>query len=203
MALALGRRLAILVIAATTGVANAAPAVESDIETLVAKRCARCHGATGQSSDPDFPKLAGQNADYLVRQLFNFKSRARKSLKMEPRVAGLSGNEMERLAAYFSSQRLIPAITSEQALVEEGRVFYFRGNPDKGISACAVCHGPKGRGGQMLPRLAGQHAEYLERQLRGFIERSRTTDQTLMHSVATKMTDDDIRAVSYFLSGFE
>ena len=79
----------------------------------------------------------------------------------------------------------------------------MKGNPAREIPASAVCHGPTARGGQMLPRLAGQHADYIELQLRRFIAHSRTTDQTLMHSVASKMTDAEIRAVSYFLSGLD
>lgn len=203
MTLAIGRNLAILAVLAICGFANAATTTEKRVGDIVGKRCATCHGPTGQSSNSQFPKLAGQNADYLVRQMFNYKSRARKSLIMEAQVTKLSGNDIEHLARHFSSQPLIPASTPDEALREAGRALYLRGNPDNGVSACAVCHGPKGRGGQLLPRLAGQHAEYLEMQLRRFIERSRTTDQTLMHSVASKMSHAEIRAVSYFLSGFD
>lgn len=198
-----GTKLAVLAVAAACGLANATTPAEKRIGGIVSKRCATCHGLTGQSSNSQFPKLTGQNADYLIRQLFNFKSRARKSSVMEPQVAHLSGNDIEQLASYFSSQRLIPDATPDPALTAAGRSVYMQGNPASGITACAVCHGPRARGGQLLPRLAGQHAEYIETQLRRYIERSRTTDQTLMHSVASKMTDVEIRSVSYFLSGFD
>jgi cytochrome c553 len=135
--------------------------------------------------------------------MFNFKSQARKSNEMEKEMAGLTGNDIEELANYFSLQQLIPTPRQDKSLSEAGRSLYMSGDPDRGISACAVCHGPKARGGKLLPRLAGQHAKYLELQLRHFLEHSRTTDQTLMHSVASKMTDEEILAVSYFLSGLD
>lgn len=202
MRLALKWMMAVLAVVATCSAASAATSSKR-INDIVNTRCSTCHGPTGQSSNAEFPKLAGQNADYLIRQMFNFKSRARKSNEMEKEMAGLSGNDIEELANYFSLQQLIPVPRQDKALIEAGRSFYMAGDPNRGISACAVCHGPKARGGKLLPRLAGQHAKYLELQLRHFLEQSRTTDQTLMHSVASKMTDDEILAVSYFLSGLD
>lgn len=202
MRLALIWMMAVLAVVATCSAASAATSSKR-INDIVNTRCSTCHGPTGQSSNAEFPKLAGQNADYLIRQMFNFKSRARKSNEMEKEMAGLSGNDIEELANYFSRQQLIPVPRQDKALSEAGRSLYMAGDPDRGISACAVCHGPKARGGKLLPRLAGQHAKYLELQLRHFLEQSRTTDQTLMHSVASKMTDDEIMAVSYFLSGLD
>lgn len=202
MMLALKWKMAILAVAATCSAASATTSSKR-INDIVNTRCSTCHGATGQSSNAEFPKLAGQNADYLIRQMFNFKSLARKSNEMEKEMAGLSGNDIEELANYFSLQQLVPVPRQDKALIEAGRNIYMAGDPDRGISACAVCHGPKARGGKLLPRLAGQHAKYLELQLRHFLEQSRTTDQTLMHSVASKMTDDEILAVSYFLSGLD
>lgn len=202
MRLALKWMMAVLAVVATCSAASAVTSSKR-INDIVNTRCSTCHGPTGQSSNAEFPKLAGQNADYLIRQMFNFKSRARKSNEMEKEMAGLSGNDIEELANYFSLQQLIPVPRQDKALIEAGRSFYMAGDPNRGISACAVCHGPKARGGKLLPRLAGQHAKYLELQLRHFLEQSRTTDQTLMHSVASKMTDDEILAVSYFLSGLD
>ena len=202
MRLALKWMMALLAVAATCSAASAATSSKR-INDIVNTRCSTCHGPTGQSSNAEFPKLAGQNADYLIRQMFNFKSQARKSNEMEKEMTGLSGNDIEELANYFSLQQLVPVPRQDKALSEAGRSVYMSGDPDRGISACAVCHGPKARGGKLLPRLAGQHAKYLELQLRHFLEQSRTTDQTLMHSVASKMTNDEIWAVSYFLSGLD
>jgi cytochrome c553 len=203
MRLGLACKLVILAFAAAHGSAGAMATEAERIGAIAVERCSTCHGPSGQGSNSLFPKLSGQNAAYLIQQMFNFKSGARKSTVMAPQLADLTGNDIVELAHHFSRQQLIPDPTPDQALTEAGRSLYMQGNPQTGVSACAACHGPKARGGQMLPRLAGQHAEYLETQLRHFIERSRTTDQTLMHSVASKMTGDELRAVSYFLSGLD
>ena len=170
---------------------------------IARERCGTCHGPGGQGSNPQFPKLSGQNPKYLVQQMFNFKSGARQSIVMEPQLADLSGDDIEQLAAHFSRETLIPNKTPNVALAAAGKKLFLEGNTELGVSACATCHGSQGRGGLMLPRLAGQHAEYLEIQLKRFAERSRTTDQLLMHSIASRMSDQEIRAVSYFLSGLE
>ncbi|MBI5109728.1 MAG: cytochrome c4 [Rhodocyclales bacterium] len=191
-----------LVAIAVTNIASANTGAER-IEAIAHERCEACHGQGGQGNNAMFPKLSGQNANYLVQQMFNFKSGARRSSVMEPQLADLSGDDIVQLARYFSIRALKPIPANDAPLATQGRHIYMQGNPASGVAACYVCHGPTARGGHMLPRLAGQHADYLELQLRRFIERSRTTDQTLMHSVATKMTDQEIRAVSHFLSGLD
>ena len=179
-------------------------ALASDrVKELVTRRCSECHGPNGQSSNGNFPKLAGQNAEYLLRQMFNFSSGARSSTVMVPQLSDLTGDDMVSLANHFSSQKLAPEPLVDKALATAGRKLYLEGNPLTGITACASCHGPTARGAQMLPRMAGQHAEYLELQLRRFIAQSRTTDRMLMHSVASRMTDAEIRSTAYFLSVLE
>ncbi len=202
MRITLGTSSLLLLALATTHLGAATPGPDR-IEKIASERCESCHGQGGQGNNAMFPKLSGQNANYLVQQMFNFKSGARRSSVMEPQLADLSGDDIVQLARYFSIRPLKPTPDVDSRLNAEGRAIYMQGNPASGVAACYVCHGPTARGGQMLPRLAGQHAEYLELQLRRFIERSRTTDQTLMHSVASKMTDQEIRAVSHFLSGLD
>lgn len=199
----LGWKLALVAVTATCSVAVAAATLSKRISDIIGTRCSTCHGTSGQSSNVDFPKLAGQNADYLVRQMFNFKSHARKSEEMDKQMADLSGNDIEAVAHYYSLQQLVPVPKQDAELNDAGRMIYMLGGPERGISACAVCHGPRARGGKLLPRLAGQHARYIAVQLSRFADQSRTTDQTLMHSVASKLTEDEIRAVSYFLSGLD
>jgi len=194
------RYLALLSLAAC-GLAMAETGITPRIEKIAAERCEACHGHDGQGNNAMFPKLGGQNETYLVQQMFNFKSGARRSSVMEPQLADLSGDDISQLAKRFSSRTLVAVANPDNPLKTRGRTLYLEGNPANGVAACYVCHGTAARGGQMLPRLAGQHADYLELQLRRFIERSRTTDQTLMHSVASRMTDEEIRAVSYYLSG--
>jgi cytochrome c553 len=189
--------------AATCGFALATEPLSQRIRDIADQRCGACHGPTGQGANARYPKLSGQNAEYLAQQMFNFKSGARKSIIMSPQLADLSGGDMTQLSQYFASQRLVPGRTDKQTLMEAGRRIFVQGNPASGVTACSVCHGPTARGGQMLPRLAGQHAEYLETQLRHYVERSRTTDQPMMHSVASHLSDAEIYAVSYFLSGLD
>ena len=186
----------------TIAVQDGAQASER-IRDLVTRRCGECHGPNGQGSNGTFPKLAGQNPEYLLRQMFNFSSGARSSTVMAPQLADLTGNDLVGLADHFSALTLRPEPVEDKALAESGRTIYLNGNPKTGLTPCASCHGPAARGAQMLPRLAGQHAEYLELQLRRFISQARTTDRMLMHSVASRMTDEEIRSTAYFLSVLE
>lgn len=194
-------KIAAVLIAGAALVAEAAP--DRPPEAIVRQRCQKCHGLDGRSSDPDYPKLAGQNADYLTRQLANFKTGVRHSKLMEPRVADLSGGEMRALALYFSAKTLEPAPAADPALVERGRRIYFAGSPANSVTACTTCHGPEGRGALYLPRLAGQHPQYLARQLRAFRDYSRKSPNMVMHTVVENITDPEIDAVAQFLGAME
>lgn len=187
---------AILVAAFSSGVeaADRAP------EHIVAERCRNCHGPEGRSSNPDFPKLAGQNADYLTRQLANFKTGVRTSEPMQQEVARLTGGEMRALALYFSAKDIGPEPVVDRAQVEIGRTLYFSGDPKNGVTACITCHGPEGRGAMYLPRLAGQHAKYLVAQLHAFRDQSRVAPDMVMHTVIENVSDAGIVAVAQFLS---
>ena len=188
------------------GVAQAIAAEDPETiraQEIVAQRCYRCHGETGMSTTSLFPKLAGQNVEYLTKQMFNFQTRARRSLVMEEQIAGLSGNDIEALARYFSMQESAPDPAADLSLSARGRALYYEGIPDKGVSPCVSCHGPTARGAQMLPRLAGQHASYIERQLHAFVARSRANDHYRMHMIARGLSAEDIRAVAHYLSGLE
>ena len=195
--------LLLTALAAACGSALATDGVSPRIREIADQRCGSCHGPAGQGENSRYPKLSGQNPEFLVQQMFNFKAGKRKSVIMSPQLADLTGGDATQLAQYFASQRLVPSLTTDKALIEAGRILFLQGNPASKVTACAACHGPNARGGQMLPRLAGQHAEYLELQLRSYIARSRATDQALMHSVASNLSDPEIRAVSYFLSGLD
>ncbi len=179
------------------GAADRAP------EQIVAERCRNCHGAEGRSSNPDFPKLAGQNADYLTRQLANFKTGVRTSEPMQQEVARLTGGEMRALALYFSAKEIGPEPVADRAQVEMGRTLFFSGDPQNGVTACITCHGPEGRGALYLPRLAGQHAKYLVGQLHAFRDQSRVAPDMVMHTVIENVSDAGIVAVAQFLSGMK
>jgi len=178
-------------------------AAERSAQAIVRERCHKCHGTEGQSSDPTYPKLAGQNADYLTRQLANFKTGVRTSKEMQKEVRNLTGGEMRALALYFSARELIPDVAFDPALAKIGHELYFNGNPDTGVTACVTCHGPQGRGAMYLPRLAGQHARYIRKQIHAFLDQSRSSPDMAMHKVVESMSEAEIEAAAQYLSGLE
>ena len=168
--------------------------------------CAACHGADGNSMVPNWPKLAGQHAPYLERQLGLIKSGARPVPEMLGIVPALSDQDMADLAAYFSTQ------TRKAGLADEGtralgERLYRGGNSKTEVPACMSCHGPAGEGNPLAvyPSLAGQHAVYTEKILKGF--RSGTTwgeedeSSKIMANIALRLTDDQIKAVSVYIQG--
>lgn len=187
-------------------VALPAPAAEplsQRIEGIATYRCSACHGLTGQGNNPMFPKLAGQNEEYLVRQIMNFKTGARKGQVMLYQLGDLSAEDVAALAGYFSRQRLLPGKVVDKAMQETGRRLYSLGNAANGVAACSTCHGEQARGGGLMPRMAGQHAEYIAEQLYRFIDADRVAGQTQRHPAGLALTHDEIRAVSLFLSALE
>jgi cytochrome c553 len=169
---------------------------------LVTVRCSLCHGLDGQSLSPLYPKLASQNAEYIVKQIFNFKTGQRDSTVMRDVANTLSAADIRALADYFSRLPITPHPPADPEVAAVGRYIYFRGNPLSGVSACVTCHGVYATGGAQMPRLAGQHAEYLERQLKSFIGATRSNDMS-MHGVVRGLTELEIRGVSQYLSGQE
>jgi cytochrome c553 len=168
---------------------------------IVSGGCLLCHGLDGESSSELFPKLAAQNASYIAKQLANFKSGVRKSTTMEGMVKDLSDADMKALGAYFSQKAATANVVKDPDLAGVGRYIYSHGNRFSGVAACATCHGPDGAGSANLPRLAGQNALYLENQIRQFNKRDRTNDNEVMHAIAAKLTELEIKAVSEYLSG--
>jgi cbb3-type cytochrome c oxidase subunit III len=167
--------------------------------------CAACHGADGNSANGEWPKLAGQNSVYIVRQLQDFKAGRRVNAIMNGMAAPLSEQDMEDLAAYFTVQTPAPG-KADPELVEKGKAVYLGGNLTTGLSACFGCHGPDGKGNPAagFPVLASQHAQYLETQLKAFRAMQRTNDPgQMMRNIASRMTDDDIKAVASFIQGLQ
>lgn len=170
-------------------------------EEIVQGRCFICHGANGESSSPAFPRLAGQNAAYVARQLADYQSGKRKSSTMQPMVEGLSAQDMASLGRWFEKQEAQEHAVEDRELADVGRFVYLRGNPFSGVAACATCHGPKAHGTDTLPRLAGQHAQYTENQIKLFNRRERTNDNAVMHGIASKLSELETKAVAAYLSG--
>jgi cytochrome c553 len=170
-------------------------------EELGSGRCFLCHGATGDSSSPLYPKLAGQNADYMLKQLRNFKSRERDSSDMRKVVADMDDGEMRAAAYFFSRQQPSRGNSAYAEMRAVGEKLYREGDPGKGLKPCRECHGDTGAGSSTLPRIAGQHALYIETQLALFEERKRTNDNAQMQEIASHLSSDEMRALAEYLRG--
>ena len=195
-------KIAVIAVAlwAMTGVAHA-QADEARAKKIIGGSYFLCHGAEGESASEVFPRLAGQNAEYIAKQLENFKSGKRKSSAMAPMVAELSPDDMAALGRFYGSRPPHKEAPKDAPLAAVGQYIYSQGNRFSGVPACASCHGPDGAGSNALPRLAGQHAAYLDNQLKQFNKRERNNDNAVMHTVVEKMTPLEMAAVSEYLSG--
>lgn len=194
-------RFALLATVALAGPVSEAAAVDLErARKIVSGRCFLCHGMSGESSSEVFPRLATQNANYVAKQLRDFQSGRRKGSTMNDMVAGLTGEDIAALGAFFAAERADPQVPADAELASVGRYLYSRGNPYSGVAACATCHGPDAHGTETLPRLAGQQAPYLEGQLRQFGKRARTNDSAVMHAIASKLTELEIKALSEYLA---
>lgn len=196
-------RVVAIVCALTVPVLAAAASDEERAREIVQGRCFICHGMDGESSSPVFPRLAGQHADYVARQLADYRSGRRSSETMRPMVEDLSPVDFAALGRYFESRVPVAHATDDAGLAQVGRFIFERGNPYSGIPACAGCHGTLGQGTDSLPRLAGQHALYLERQLKKFNARERSNDNAVMHAVASRLTELETKAVAAYISGMK
>ncbi|MDD2809632.1 c-type cytochrome [Rhodoferax sp.] len=168
---------------------------------IVSGSCFLCHGENGESSSEIFPKLAGQHANYIAKQLANFKSGQRKSTAMADMAARLSEDEMLALGQYFEGKSSDKETVKDVDLASVGHYIFHTGNRFSGVPACASCHGKAGLGSANLPRLAGQYASYIETQLKLFNQRDRTNDNAVMHSIVSKMTALEMAAVAEYISG--
>jgi cytochrome c553 len=206
-ALALGAGTLLLFAAPSFAQDNAKPDPRK-AQSIATQVCAACHSADGNSAAPVNPKIAGQFADYLQKQLADFKPKAgkkpaRESAVMNGMVANLSEGDMKSLAGFFSEQKLKPAVATDKDLVAQGQKLWRGGNAATGVPACAGCHGPAGAGipGQ-YPRLAGQYAEYVGAQLKSFRDGARANDPNgVMRGVAAHLSEREIRAVAEYAAG--
>lgn len=168
-----------------------------------AAACAACHGADGNSLVPMYPSLAGQSANYIAKQLADFKSGNRQDPVMAGMVAALSQEDMNDLAAFFAVQTA-KAGTGETN--EAGHKLYFGGDAEKGISACVSCHGVGGKGMKQagFPSVTGQSKDYLKKQLASFRDGSRANDNSgIMRNIAIKLSDAEIEAVSQYITSLK
>jgi len=190
---------ALMMAVAGTAVAGGDPVAGKTKANL----CIGCHGADGNSSNPDWPSLAGQGEGYLAKQINDFKSGARKDGTMNAMVGSLSETDVANVSAFFASNKAkLGSAAKDQ--VELGKQIYRAGIADRGVAACASCHGPTGAGNPAasFPALSGQHAKYTMKALKDFSSGARDNDLNgMMRDVAGKLKDAEMKAVSEYVSG--
>ena len=165
--------------------------------------CATCHGAEGNSEFPMNPKLAGQNATYIAKQLMDYKSGVRSNPTMSAMVLNLSEQDMQDISAWYSSQQ-VTLQGADPKFVELGESLYRAGIKELAVPACSACHSPTGRGNAPagFPSLGGQHAEYTLQQLRDFRAGVRQNDESsMMRIVVERLTDRELEALASYVSG--
>jgi cytochrome c553 len=182
---------------------NAAPA-KPDLAAGQAKAtqmCVACHTADGSRGAPANPILQGQHADYLSKQLHEFKSGKRANAVMQGMAASLSDEDIRNVSAFYASKQAKPGAAKNKATVALGEKIWRGGLPDRNIPACAGCHGPNGAGiPSQYPRLAGQHADYTEAQLLAY-RAGKRNNGAMMLGVAAKLSDTEIKAVADVAAG--
>ncbi|MGZ5010161.1 MAG: c-type cytochrome [Methylobacter sp.] len=207
-----------LALASATSILHA----EGDINAGKQKSasCTSCHGDDGNSIVATFPKLAQQHSSYLTKQLHAFKDGSRSDPMMSPMALALTDEDITDISAYYATQKvsenalpvLSPADDEDekpgkkddiQTIIAQGSDLYRNGNLKSEVSACIACHGPFGEGNKpaSFPALRSQHADYLIKALTDFKSGSRSNNpDNIMHMIAKKMTDEEIKAVSYRIS---
>ncbi len=178
------------------------PTVTAHAERLAVGTCGTCHGVRGISQQPKYPRLAGQNPTYLAAQLRAFRGQQRGDPDaigyMWGMSASLEDGTIDALAAYYAAQPApTPSTNHDAAMVARGREIYEKGVESAGVPACSACHGPDAHGIADFPRLAGQHAQYVMKQLASFQNNMRNV--AVMHGVAQALKVEEMRSVAAFL----
>lgn len=170
-------------------------------QELSTKVCGACHTADGSRGAPANPILQGQHPEYLVKQLQEFKSGKRKNAVMMGFASALSEDDMRHIAAFYAGKTAKPGAAKNKDTIRLGESIYRGGISAKGVPACAGCHGPTGAGiPAQYPRLGGQHADYTESQMVGFRSGARGNSAQMM-TIAARMSDVEIKAVSDYIAG--
>lgn len=195
----------LLALAANAGAQTAAPArAEPDFawgEQIAKAQCAVCHGERGDGTNEQFPQLAGQNTQYLRKQLEDFRQGRRQAEPMSTLTKSLTDGQIDALAAYFNRQVPQRHPAEDAMLASVGRYIYERGNIYAKVPACQSCHSATGVGNARLPRLAGQHPLYVESQLRRFRAKTRSNDSGAMALVTEGLNELELRAVAAYVGG--
>jgi cytochrome c553 len=169
--------------------------------------CTGCHNEDGNSTAPEFPKLAGLDPAYITKQIGDFKKYKRVSEIMGPMAAQIPDADVPKLAAYFSKQKRTVGtvgVTTDGKLLAQGQQIYDDGIISSAVPACAGCHGEKGEGTDLFPRLAGQHMVYVVTQLNNFKNIVRNNDaKKVMRAIASRMTDQEMKAAAEYITSLK
>lgn len=191
-----------------TSVANASEAKKTGDAAKgkeLSASCAACHGADGNSTNPEWPKLAGQSEAYLVKQLMEYRNDKRNNAVMNGMAKAIaSDQDVLDISAYFSSSAAKPGEAKNKDIVSDGETIYRGGIVEAGVAACAACHGPTGSGNPAakFPKVSGQHAKYSVMQLQAFKSGERNNDTgKMMRNMAKKMNTAQMEAVSQYMAG--
>lgn len=178
-----------------------------------AATCSACHGAEGNSQNPAWPNIAGQNAKYLVAQLKAFQpgENGEDALRSDPLMTSmaqpLSDEDIRDLAVYFEGLPAAANSVADESALARAEALYRGGNEENKASACLACHGPAGRGNPAAtyPALNGQHAQYTAKQLRDYASGARKSDgkTQIMRDIASKLSDEDIDAIASYVQGLK
>lgn len=173
-------------------------------KVLAQQVCSICHGVDGNSINPAFPRLAGQQESYLIAQLSQFRSHHRSDPAGTEYMWGISRHltdaQIRQLAAYFSQQKPGAAQPEHAHLESDGKSIFLHGRAEQNLPACATCHGEHGQGSVQFPRIAGQHADYVAKQLRVFKETETRPEGVVMKVITHDLTPDEIRAVAAYVA---
>ena len=172
-------------------------------KTLAETQCAACHGADGNSDVSLFPKLAGQQAIYVLRELQDYKAGRRQHDAMSPLAATLAEADMEHLAAYYAAQESKPTQVNDAKLLPIGKALYLEGNSKSGVPSCDGCHEEGGEGSKRFPRVAGQHADYTLDQIKQYATGKRSNGVKVMRTIAERLTDAEARALAEYMASLK
>jgi len=202
-------------LAQVAAAADAAPVVGSaEAGAAKAAVCTACHGQNGNSTNPEWPNLAGQNAAYIREQLAMFQAKKRNNPVMFPIIENMSEQDFADIAAYFAAQTPT-GLLADPSYWKAGEALFKSGDATRGIPACSSCHGPSGMGnpGAGYPALRAQHSVYTVKQLQDYLTQNRYRDATdtakvnttrnspMMTTIASRLTPEDIRNVASYLQG--
>ena len=170
---------------------------------IINNLCITCHAIDGNSAISSNPKLAGQHAAYITKQLNNFKSGLRENAVMASMVANLTEKDMINLGQYFSEQSILLSMAQKNGVGSLGEDIFRAGIKSKGVAACASCHGPSGHGiPDKYPRLNAQHSQYTLSQLNAFrLELRKNDPDSVMRTIAQKLTEKEMQAVADYIQG--